>query len=170
MNISIFGYKLSFSYESLIFIGILYIIIFLHTFCSCCNLHGIKETFQKLTDPTKSQTKKKEGFAGASTNQGESASYSLNNHSPIDTSKWNNPNLSIMNNKPISQAAQDIINRPNQSLPLPNGQLSIFDNMPFSPECCPNTYSSSMGCACMNPNTYNYLINRGGNNLPYSEY
>jgi len=27
-----------------------------------------------------------------------------------------------------------------------------------------------MGCACMNSNTYNYLINRGGNNVPYSEY
>ena len=46
----------------------------------------------------------------------------------------------------------------------------IFKNTPFKPECCPNTYSNSMGCACMTTKQYNYLITRGGNNVPYSEY
>ena len=46
----------------------------------------------------------------------------------------------------------------------------IFKNTAFKPECCPNTYSNSMGCACMSTTQYNYLNNRGGNNVPYSQY
>jgi len=48
--------------------------------------------------------------------------------------------------------------------------LFMFANTEFKPECCPNTYSNSSGCACMDSNSYNYLITRGGNNVPYSEY
>lgn len=32
------------------------------------------------------------------------------------------------------------------------------------------TYNHYMGCACMTTKDYNYLIMRGGNNVPYSEY
>ena len=78
--------------------------------------------------------------------------------------------MTVTPGKPLSSAAKEMINRKNQSLPLPEGQLSLFANMPFKPECCPNTYSNSSGCACMNTNTYNYLVTRGGNNVPYSEY
>jgi hypothetical protein len=46
----------------------------------------------------------------------------------------------------------------------------MFKNTSFKPECCPNTYSNSMGCACMSTKQYNYLVHRGGNNVPYSEY
>ena len=46
----------------------------------------------------------------------------------------------------------------------------IFDNTKFSPKCCPNTYSNSMGCVCMTQSQYRYLNDRGGNNVPYSEY
>ena len=46
----------------------------------------------------------------------------------------------------------------------------IFKNTAFKPECCPNTYSNSMGCACMSTTQYNYLETRGGNNVPYSQY
>jgi len=122
------------------------------------------------TSGSSKKTVATEGFSGANTNYGESASYPLTQSTYLNTSQWGAPNLTIVPGKPIPKAAQAIIDRPNQSLPLPEGQLSLFDNMPFSPECCPNTYSSSMGCACMNSNTYNYLITRGNNNVPYSEY
>ena len=46
----------------------------------------------------------------------------------------------------------------------------LFKDTAFKPECCPNTYSNSMGCACMTTQQYNYLNNRGGNNVPYSQY
>ena len=63
-----------------------------------------------------------------------------------------------------------IWDRPKQPIPLPEGQLSFFATTEFKPECCPNTYSTSTGCACMDLNSYNFLRERGGNNVPYSEF
>ena len=206
MNISIFGFKLNL--EILILIGIVYLILVIHTVCGCANFsmnkEGMESGFNSLTQPfpsvaanedvtgalipaspgtptpaplpssanstSKKNNSGKEGFAGANTNYGESSTYSLTNPPRINTYNWGAPNITIIPGKPIPKAAQAIIDRPNQSLPLPEGQLSLFDNMPFSLDCCPSTYTSSMGCACMNDNTYNYLITRGGNNVPYSDY
>jgi hypothetical protein len=184
----------SINIKMLILMGLLYYIFISSTIRSCCtsnNLEGMTNNTTKpksvslpsastlpkpILPPSSVQSgsgsgsgSKKEGFVGANTNYGESSSYSLENSYAVDTSKWGMPNLTISGGN-ASSAAQAIINRPNQSFPLPEGQLSMFDNMPFSPECCPNAFSSSMGCACMNSNTYNYLITRGGNNVPFSEY
>jgi hypothetical protein len=181
----------SVSVKMLLLIGILYYIFIITTIRGCCNMNGSLEgmtnnisTSKKtvssgpkpILPPSSVQSgtgsgsgSKKEGFVGANSNYGESSSYSLDSSYAVDTSKWGMPNLTISGGK-TSSAAQAIMNRPNQRFPLPEGQLSMFDNMPFSPECCPNTFSSSMGCACMNSNTYNYLITRGGNNVPFSEY
>lgn len=57
---------------------------------------------------------------------------------------------------------------PSQDNPLSYGELDMFANTPFKPECCPTTYSNSMGCACINKDQYNYLITRGGNNVPFA--
>jgi hypothetical protein len=55
--------------------------------------------------------------------------------------------------------------------PRKPGQLSFFDNVLFKPECCTGSdSSSSMGCACYTVEDYKYLVDRGGNNVPYSEY
>lgn len=195
MDISILGFKLNL--EVLILIGVVYLILVAHTLCGCCRVSFRKEGMESmpavakpegeedeetLAEPvpaptsvnaTSASSKKaasKEGFVGANTNYGESSSYPLSSPTYRDASTWGAQNITIFPGKPIPKAAQAIIDRPNQSLPLPEGQLSLFDNMPFSPECCPTAFSSSMGCACMNPSTYNSLITRFGNNVPYSEY
>ena len=111
-----------------------------------------------------------EGFYGASTNEGESASYSLGKPPVVNTKSWGMPNLVVRPGKPLSKGVQKIMNRTPQPIPLPPGQLSMFATTEFKPECCPNTYSNSSGCACMTSQQYNYLITRGGNNEPYSEY
>jgi hypothetical protein len=111
-----------------------------------------------------------EGFVGANTNYGQSSSYSLSNNKRINTSSWFTPNLSYTKGGKIGKGAQNILNRPKQPIPLPEGEMLMFANTEFKPECCPNAYSNSTGCACMDINSYNYLINRGGNNVPYSEY
>jgi hypothetical protein len=54
-----------------------------------------------------------------------------------------------------------------QSSPESN-QMLMFANTPFKPECCPNTYSTSTGCACMTGEQVNLLKSRG--NVAYSEY
>ena len=88
----------------------------------------------------------------------------------VNTSSWGMPNLTVHHGKPLSKGVQDILNRPQQPIPLPEGELDMFYKTPFKPECCPNTFSNSKGCAFMTVKQYNYLVNRGGNNIPYSEY
>ena len=174
MDISILGYKINL--EILIFIGILYLILVGHTICGCSNFYSKIEGITPMspTSPTSGKkeklTVKKEGFTGANINYGESSAYSLNDNTPVDTSSWFANNLVVTPGQQPSKAVQDIINRPNTELPLPEDEMFLFANTPFKPECCPNTYSNSSGCACMNTKTYNYLITRSGNNVPYSEY
>jgi len=151
MDISILGYK--FDLEVLILIGIIYLVLVSHTICATCNVGGLIE-----------------GFVGANTNYGESSRYSLSNDNPINTSSWVQPNLTVTPGKPLSAGVKEILNRKPQPVPLPEGELDMFANTPFKPECCPNTYSNSTGCACMTTGQYNYLVTRGGNNVPYSEY
>ena len=51
-----------------------------------------------------------------------------------------------------------------------NGEMLMFANTEFKPECCPNTYTTGGGCACMSASQRNLLNTRGGNNYPFSEY
>ena len=193
MDISIFGYKLNL--EILILIGVVYLILVGHTFCGCCHF-GAMEGLENMDNADKlfktqvgtgiaapagqivaGKTKEgsaskavKEGFVGANTNYGESSAYEIGAPQMVDTSSWSKPDLTVVPGKPVSKAVQEIVDRPNGPIPLPEGEMFLFANTQFKPECCPNTYSTGDGCACMNTKTYNYLIGRGGNNVPYSEY
>ena len=149
MNIKILGMNLN--VELLTFIFVIYLILLVNTLGSCCR-----------------SCSNEEGFTPANTNLGLSHSYSLNNpEPPINTNDWNQPNMIVSNGGSMSSDAQDIVDRPHQPLPLPEGEMLMFANTEFKPECCPNTYSNSSGCACMTTGQYNYLITRSGNNLPY---
>jgi len=181
MEISIFGMK--FRVEILILIVVLYWILWGHVLCSCSRVNLMEAlgnmynsqinrrslNYEVLKNPTP-RIGMKEGFAGASTNNGESSQFSTTSDKPINTSSWFTPNLSYKKGTTGGKGVQDILNRPKQQIPLPEGELLMFANTPFKPECCPNAFSNSTGCACMDINSYNYLINRGGNNVPYSEY
>jgi hypothetical protein len=103
----------------------------------------------------------KEGFTPANTNYGESSLFDSNYNKIVDTSKWINPNILGTGN---------ILSRPPQELPLPNGELLFLDHTPFKASCCPNTFSNSMGCACMTTGQYKYMGERGGNNVPRSDF
>lgn len=172
MEISVLGYKLHL--ELLILIGVIYLIMMVHTICGTCNVHGLIEGMKSVAHrhikKYKHKKNSKEGFVGANTNYGESSAYSLTNDNPINTSSWFQPNMTVVPGQPLSSGVQAILNRPEQPVPLPQGELDLFVTTPFKPECCPNTYSNSTGCACMTTGQYNYLVTRGGNNVPYSEY
>jgi hypothetical protein len=174
MDISIFGYKLNL--EVLILIGVVYLILVGHTFCGCCNFGLIEgmdtnaNTDMSANMMVGTETKKKEGFVGANINYGESSLYNLSNNIPINTSSWSKPNMTVVPGQPLSQGVKNFLARKPQPVPLPEGEMLMFANTPFKPECCPNTYSNSMGCACMTGAQYNYLQLRGSNNVPYSEY
>lgn len=113
---------------------------------------------------------KKEGFTGANINYGESSMYNLNDDQPVDTSSWSAQNMTVTPGQPLSAGVKQFLAREPQPVPLPEGELNMFASTPFKPECCPNTYSTSTGCACMTGDQYNYLVLRGGNNVPYSQY
>jgi len=179
MQITLFGFNLNL--EMLILIGVIYLILVVHTIGGCSNMPLLVEKLTNMTSDSSSSDpsdklkkaallKKKEGFAGANTNYGESSRYTLGDYSSIDTSSWGKPNMVVAKGKPLSKGVKDFMNRPEQPVPLPEGELLMFANTEFKPECCPNTFSNSSGCACMTGEQYNYLIGRGGNNVPYSEY
>ena len=48
-------------------------------------------------------------------------------------------------------------------IPLPEGEMFFFKDTKFQPSCCPSTYTSSMGCACLSKKQLQHLIMRGGN-------
>jgi hypothetical protein len=192
MDIKIFGYKINL--EILILIGVIYLILVGHTFCGCCNF-GLMEGFDTKEDKKKhkvrfnldtqnaagtnpavptntssvSTTTSKEGFTGANINYGESSLYDLNDDQPMNTSSWSQPDLTITPGQPLSPAVQKFMERKSQ-LPLPEGEMFMFANAEFKPECCPGTYSNSSGCACLSLHDTTALKFRGGNNQPYSEY
>ena len=177
MDINLFGFKMNL--EILILIGVIYLILVGHTVGGCCNMPLIMEGLKSMDSSDSSSDdmkkmamlkKKQEGFTGANTNYGESSQYSLGDYSSPDTSSWGQPNMTVTPGKPLSKGVKDFLAREEQPVPLPEGEMLLFANTPFKPECCPNTFSNSSGCACLTGSQYNYLIERGGNNIPYSEY
>ena len=127
-------------------------------------------TTTTTTTSSEVPTVKKEGFTGANINYGESSMYNLNDDQEVDTSSWSAQNMTVTPGQPLSAGVKQFLAREPQPVPLPEGEMLMFANTPFKPECCPNTYSNSSGCACMTGNQYNYLVLRGGNNVPYSQY
>jgi len=113
----------------------------------------------------------KEGFTGANNVAfspefagAKAADYIMN------PSTWGRPTLVYSPGTKPDAGVQAIWNRPKQPIPLPKGEMDFFATTPFAPECCPNAYSSSTGCACMTVDQYGYLLERSGNNVPYSVY
>jgi hypothetical protein len=86
----------------------------------------------------------------------------------MNPSNWSMPTLTYSPGATPGAGAESILDR--KSAPLASGELDMFAGTEFKPECCPNAYSSSEGCACMTMDQYNSLRTRGGNNVPYSEY
>jgi hypothetical protein len=166
MEISFGSYK--FRVEILILIVVVSWILFGHLLCSCCRV-SLREGLAVASHVVNKVTK--EGFTSAN-NVAYGPEFAGANTPDyiMKPSKWANPTLIYSPGSTPDAGVQKIWNRPKQPIPLPEGELDLFATTPFKPECCPNAYSNSMGCACMDVGTYNYLRERGGNNVPYSEY
>ena len=162
--------------EVLILIGVVYLILVGHTLCGCSRI-GLMEGLEAMQDAKRRpksglehMDSHKEPFSGANTNYGESSSYDLSSDVPVNTSSWSAQNMTVVKGQPLSKGVKQFLAREPQPVPLPEGEMLMFANTPFKPECCPNTYSNSSGCACMTGEQYNFLVLRGGNNVPYSEF
>ena len=197
MDLSIFGYKLN--VQLLILIGVVYLVLVGHTVGGCSS-YGLMEGLEVMAKeldpsgniiptsasasapapasvsskskhgPSKISGKVTETFVGANTNQGQSSPYDLATQTVLDTSAWSAPDMTIVPGKPVSDGVKQFQARKQQPLPLKDGEMDFFSNAEFKAECCPSAYSNSSGCWCGTSSDYNYLVGRGGNNVPYSEY
>ena len=191
MNFTFLDTKFSISIYLILGCIVLWMILSTNLFCAGCRVtpyEGFTVATKALADkasgtddtklkknnkpvPNPSSSPVKESFVGANINNGESSNY---NEPPVSTASWFAQDLT----NPKSKGFQELVNRPKQPIPLPEGEMLLFANTPFKPECCDyaSAYSNSSGCACMTvgPNSqYNYLIGRGGNNAVgpnWSEY
>ena len=173
MDITIGSFKIRL--EIAIIIVFLLVVIFGHTMCSCSH-YGLLEGFGMISTsmqpmiesntpgPVKGglhpkiekiQNKQKEGFANYKTNAGPQFAENNGDFTHLPVSQWS----SVVN-----------VGAQNANQPASSDSMDFFANTQFKPECCPNTYSGSEGCACMSNAQYNTLVSRGGNNVPYSEY
>lgn len=165
MDISIGSYKLRL--EILILIVIVSWILFGHLLCGCSKVSFM----EGMAMMKEGLSKSKEGFTGANNvAYGPEFAGAKTPDYIMNPSTWAMPTLTYSPGSTPNAAVQSILDRPKQPIPLPKGELDMFATTPFKPECCPNTYSNSMGCACMDMNSYKYLIERGGNNVPYDIY
>ena len=135
MVINLLGQKLR--VEILVLILIVGALIGMNLFCQCKGVS--KESFSMLT--------------------GAPLNYTIGTGVP---SSWENSAESRDSNlnANIYQGLEGNVGGP---VPLPKGELSMFNKNSFTPECCPATYSSSTGCACVSPEQMKYLNMRGGN-------
>ena len=190
MEIAIGSYK--FRLEILILIVVVFWIMFGHVLCSCSKVtmfEGMQMMKEGLTgtpgrkvaasniyqnnNPTTSDstTTTTEGFIGS--NNIASGPEFAGAQTPdyiMNPSNWSMPTLTYSPGTKPDAGVKAIWDRPKQPIPLPKDELDMFATTEFKPECCPNAYSSSTGCACMTVDQYSYLRDRGGNNVPYSEY
>jgi hypothetical protein len=167
MEISIGSYK--FRVEILIAIVIVFWVMFGHILCGCCKVN----LFEKMTTmtPTPMTATLTEGFTGANNSAyGPEFAGAKTPDYIMNPSTWSMPTLTYSPGTTPDAGIQAIWNRPKQPIPLPKDELDMFATTEFKPECCPNAYSSSTGCACMTVDQYQALKMRFGNNVPYSEY
>jgi hypothetical protein len=126
-----------------------------------------KEAMTTMTNKAKKLT---EGFAGAN-NTGSQFASNEDSGYIMNPDTWSMPSLTYSPGQSPNAAVEKIWERKGSpSTTLASGELDMFANTQFKPECCPSAFSTSTGCACLSVEQYNYLKNRGTNNTPYSEY
>ena len=146
MEVKIFGMKVRVECVALcLLIGIF---IGSHVFCSCAKIDNVKigvkevrkvgrENFQTLGAPVKYKM-----------GQGVYGSWETRKQKVGPDVPWRAQQMDTYKGTPV---------------PLPEGQLFLFADNQFKPECCGSSVSSSTGCACITRSQMDYVNQRGGN-------
>ena len=144
MDLKIFGY--SCRLEIIIVCLVVGFVLGSHLFCSCSRI-GMKEGMEVM---------------GAAINwtMGEDV-----------VNSWTNKADKYSHDMGYSTTQSKWAQYKGTPVPLPEGEMFMFANNEFKPECCPSTYSSSTGCACITQEQIDYINQRGGNRtLAPAEY
>ncbi len=108
----------------------------------------------------------KEGFRAGWRGVGAALDYNIGDGVKVS---WENKDLEEKINEitPTAEDNTDIYSNLESNtggpIPLKEGEMLIFEENKFSPDCCPADYSNSSGCVCASPEQANYLNERGGN-------
>jgi hypothetical protein len=186
MDISIGSYKVSI--EMLLLIVVMLWIIFGHALCSCSTvsaMEGFEMAKGMMTTSVKEGLPPKPPMPRAPAKKLKAEGFTNNSSGAFDTqfattnsadyymppNEWAQQSLVYTPGQKPPPGVKAIWDRTKNQPPRKPGQLSFFDNVLFKPECCTGSdSSSSMGCACYTVEDYKYLVDRGGNNVPFSEY
>lgn len=157
--------------EILLLMVIMIWILFGHLFCSCTRI-GVEEGFEIAKQLVGVVSPQSNNLAYTSqfseyksvwdvpspprTSVSPADNLAVNNLSDINT-PFNNPPLAVKTD----------YEKPYQ---LPPGKMDILSDTKFKPECCPNLYSTGEGCACFTDDQFTFMKQRGGNNVPISDY
>jgi len=157
--------------EILLLIVIMTWILFGHLFFSCTRI-GVEEGFEIAKQLVGVVSPQSNNLAYTSqfseyksvwdvpspprTSVSPADNLAVNNLSDVNT-PFNNPPLAVKTD----------YEKPYQ---LPPGKMDILSDTKFKPECCPNLYSTGEGCACFTDDQFTFMKQRGGNNVPISDY
>ena len=122
-------------------------LVSIHTICSCSKV-TLKEGLQMLSNAA---------------SVGDSMSLSQSPDS------WSEKALQYAGNMGYQTMLQKYQGNKGTPVPLQN-TLFYFQDNEFKPECCPATYSTGDGCACMSVKQLEYLNERGGNRTHSSNF
>ena len=144
MELFIFGQKLR--VEIIIICVIVGYILGAHLLCSCSKISA------------------KEGLTML---KGASLDYRMG--SDIQSSWENKPEMRFNGPNDWYKGLENNV-APNPQQMIAGGKMDILSENKYDPKCCPSTYSSSMGCACVSPEQAKYLNESGGNRTFATEY
>lgn len=154
MDLKLFGYEARL--EVVVACIIIGMFAGLFMFCDCFQ-YSVLEGMTAKDMNKKANGKKavKESFVNLSNNE-----LNIDDSYTMGWVKTAKRYASGMGNKNRLNTYKDNVGTP---VPLPEGELFFFADNKFKPECCPSTYSDSMGCACLSQDQVNYINQRGGN-------
>lgn len=144
MEIVVLGQKLR--VEIIVICVVIGYILGAHLLCSCSKISA------------------REGLAML---QGASVDYRMG--SDIHSSWENKPELRTNGPNDWYKGLESNV-APNPQQTVSSGHMDLLSDNKYDPKCCPSTYSSSMGCACVSPEQAKYLNERGGNRTFATEY
>lgn len=143
--------------ELIILLAILYMVTFMFTVGSCCKVTPY-EAMSMMRHEYKKRKDNKEGFTEYGTTDGSSGDGWIENAQNYASS---------MKYQDHTKKSDNYIGTP---MPMESGSMDFFKNNKFSADCCPSTYTTDAGCACLSTDQVNYLNARGGNRTGDSEY
>jgi hypothetical protein len=153
MELKLFGYEARL--EVVVACIIIGMLVGLFMFCDCFQYSVLEGMTPNDVNNKKTNGKKVEGFVNLSNNE-----LNIDDSYTMGWVKTAKRYASGMGNKNRLNTYKDNVGTP---VPLPEGELFFFADNKFKPECCPSTYSNSMGCACLSQDQVNYINQRGGN-------